>query len=65
MQNSGKKKEEKTRIKEKITSLCVQTGMQISKNRKGKIRKYNIKRTNDRKTPQTSPRSSSVVTFTS
>ena len=38
--------------------------MQISKNRKGKIRKIEDQKDNDRKTPQTGPKSSSVDTFT-
>ena len=57
------KEERKDHDKKKITTLDAQTGMQILKNRKGKRIKKDQK-DNDRKRPQTGPKSSSVDTFT-
>ena len=59
-----RKKKEKMRIKKKITSLSVQTGMHISNNMIGKIRKLKIKNTMKERHPENSTTFLSATTFT-
>ena len=59
-----RKKKEKTRIKEKITSLCLQTGMQILKNKIEKKQEIKDQKASEGKTPQNSPIFLSATTFT-
>ena len=55
-----RKKRKMIRVKEKITSLCVWTGMQILTNKIEKSRNRN-KQDNEGKTPQNSPASLSAT----